>query len=65
MTDALIFIDANLYLNFYEVPTGKSLLAALIEQQDYIFITEQVVNEVNGNKLRVAAKFLKGMVEQE
>jgi len=56
--DALLFIDANLYLDLYEVTKGKKLLEPLREQRDYIFVTVQVVEEVQRRKLKVAADFL-------
>lgn len=57
--DALLFIDANKYLDLYRTDKGKNLLAPLTEQADYIFITQQVVDEVYRNKVSVAADFLK------
>jgi hypothetical protein len=56
--DALLFIDANVYLDLYRRDKGKKLLAPLIEQVDYIFVTQQVVAEVQRNKISVAAAFL-------
>jgi hypothetical protein len=57
--DALFFIDANKYLDLYRTDKGKKLLASLEEQVDYIFVTEQIVNEVQRNKILVAGAFLK------
>lgn len=53
-----IFIDTNIYLNFYNNSSihYQKLLHPLIEIKDSIFITEQIVNEVNRNKLEVACK---------
>lgn len=62
--DGIIFIDANQYLDLYRTHTGKKLLASLKEQKDYIFVTEQVVDEVQRNKVYVAATFLKGLSEK-
>ena len=56
--DALLFIDANKYLDLYRIDKGKQLLAPLGEQLDYIFVTQQVVGEVQRNKIAVAAEFL-------
>jgi len=56
--DAFIFIDANVYLDFYKIPSGKKLLTSLLEQRDHIFVTTQVVDEVTRNKLNVAANSL-------
>lgn len=57
--DSLLFIDSNKYLDLYRTDQGRMLLASLREQVDYIFITEQVVNEVQRNKISVAVDFLK------
>ena len=56
--DALLFIDANKYLDLYRTDKGKKLLAPLGEQVGYIFVTQQVVDEVQRNKIFVAAEFL-------
>lgn len=56
--DSLLFIDANKYLDLYRTDSGKKLLAPLEEQAAYIFITQQVVAEVQRNKILVAADFL-------
>jgi hypothetical protein len=56
--DALLFIDANIYLDLYQTHTGKKLLAPLSEQSDRIFVTQQVVDEVIRNKIEVTAAFL-------
>jgi len=51
----LLFIDANIYLRFYDSsqPEYKRLLKTLVEVKGNVFITEQLVNEVNRNKLSV------------
>lgn len=56
--DALLFIDANKYLDLYQVVNGRAVLAALGEQADHIFITRQVVDEVMRSKTRAMAAFL-------
>jgi hypothetical protein len=56
--DALLFIDANTYLDLYRTVTGKNLLAPISEQTEHIFVTQQVADEVNRRKIEVAAKFL-------
>lgn len=56
--DALLFIDANKYLDLYRTHTGKMSLAALGQQADHIFVTQQVVDEVKCNKIAVTAGFL-------
>jgi hypothetical protein len=56
--DALLLIDANKYLDLYRTDKGKKLLAPLVEQVNYIFVTQQIVDEVQRNKVQVAADFL-------
>ncbi|MEQ1903610.1 MAG: PIN domain-containing protein [Pirellulaceae bacterium] len=56
--DALLFIDANKYLDIYQTDSGKKLLALLVEQKAHIFVTQQIVFEVQRNKTKVAADFL-------
>ncbi len=58
LDDVLLFIDANKYLDLYRTVTGKRLLAPLSEQAANIFVTQQVVDEVNRRKIEVAADFL-------
>ncbi|MBS9405624.1 DUF4935 domain-containing protein, partial [Halomonas sp. TRM85114] len=57
--DALLFIDANKYLDLYRTDKGRKLLAPLAEQASYVFVTQQVVDEVERNKLGAAAEFLR------
>ena len=57
--DSLLFIDSNKYLDLYRIDKGKKLLAPLGEQIEYIFVTQQVVDEVQRNKILVAADFLR------
>ena len=56
MSDKVIFIDANVYLRFYDTssPKMKLLLKFITEIKDKIFITEQIRDEVNRNKLQSA-----------
>src|ERR1700680_132419 len=61
---ALLFIDANQYLDLYRMVRGKKLLAALEEQKDYVFVTSQVVAEVDRNKVKVAANFLADAIKK-
>jgi len=65
-SDVLIFIDANQYLKLYQMTNenGKEILNLLIELQDYIFITAQVVEEVQRSKLKVVAHRLTERVKQ-
>lgn len=60
----ILFIDANQYLQLYLIPSARPLLAALQEQRDYIFVTEQVVAEVQRRKLSVTASVLKAQLKK-
>lgn len=60
--DAFLFIDANKYLDLYRMDKGKKLLAPLGELADHILVTQQVVNEVQRNKIQVAADHLRQKV---
>jgi hypothetical protein len=54
----MLFIDAQQYLDLYRMHGGKSLLAPFTAVKDKVFITAQIVDEVNRNKVGVAWKFL-------
>jgi len=56
-----LFIDANIYLRFYDSRSRelKKLLNSLLELKDYIFITNQIANEVRRNKLHTAVASFK------
>ena len=56
--DGLFFIDANRYLHLYRTEKGKLILKALREQTDHIFVTQQVVDEVKRNTIKVTSDFL-------
>ena len=51
----VLFIDANIYLRFYDSNSKefKKLLKSIEEVKDNIFITRQIQNEVARNKLDV------------
>ena len=57
--DSLLFIDTNKYLDLYRINEGKKILALLKEQKQYIFVTQQIVNEVQRNKIVAVADFMK------
>ncbi len=61
---AVLFIDANQYLNIYGVVDGKKLLDLLEQQKAYIFISRQMVDEVLRNKVRSASVFFSAMVKE-
>ena len=54
-----IFIDANIYLDFYNNNSVKAMLSPLEEIAEHIISTEQVVNEVLRNRVKTAKKLLK------
>jgi len=51
-----LFIDANIYLDFYEIQAVKSLLKPLIDVKDHVLVTSQIVDEVFRNKLDISNK---------
>ncbi len=53
--EKILFIDANIYLRFYDTNSSqfKTLLKSIEEIKDDIFVTRQIENEVNRNKLDV------------
>ena len=57
----MLFIDANIYLDFFRSNKEelKKLLPTLESLKIEIFITEQVVNEVSRNKVKIASDSLK------
>ena len=54
-----LFIDSNIYLTFYANNSIKyqELLKPLLKLKKSIFITEQIVNEVNRRKLGLACQY--------
>jgi hypothetical protein len=54
MTDkkAIVFIDTNIYLRFYDSKQSnfKKLLNSIEEIGSYIFITKQIIDEIDRNK---------------
>ncbi|MFT3932790.1 MAG: PIN domain-containing protein [Chitinophagaceae bacterium] len=62
----LIYIDANIYLRFYDSfqPEFKKLLHSVCELADKIFITEQVFNEIERNKLNLFQQSVKTYTNQ-
>ena len=62
--DSLLFIDTNKYLDLYRTIKGKEMLTHLEDLEKYIFVTKQVVNEVQRQKIVVAADFLKNQFKK-
>lgn len=59
-----LFIDANIYLDFYEIQEVKPLLLPLVGLKEYVLVTDQVVDEVFRNKLEIANKKFKEYLEK-
>lgn len=53
-----IFIDSQLFLDFYRLKEVNPLLQSLVQLTDHILVTRQVVNEVYRNKAQEASKIL-------
>lgn len=53
-----IFIDTNVYLDFYRIKEVNPLLKPLIELCGHILVTKQVVNEVLRNRGNLATEIL-------
>ena len=56
--DALLFIDAHVYLDLYRMVEGRKIFAALGQQGRTHFRHPAGVDEVNRRKIEVAADFL-------
>src|SRR5437016_3657887 len=54
----MLLIDSQQYLNLYELHGMNAVLGPLARLREWVFITNQVVDEVNRRKLRVAHKLL-------
>ncbi|CAN1573482.1 PIN domain (DUF4935) [Flavobacteriaceae bacterium] len=54
----ILFIDANIYLRFFDSNQKefKKLLEELLKIKSNLFITNQIVNEIERNKLSVFEK---------
>lgn len=53
-----IFIDAQIYLDFYRLKEVNPLLQSLVQLADHILVTRQVANEVYRNKAQEASGIL-------
>lgn len=55
-----VFVDANIYLEAFKTsdPAFQKHVQVLVDHAERVFVTEQVVDEVNRNKLLVAARFV-------
>lgn len=54
-----IFIDTNIYLDFYRLNSVRAMLPPLENLSEHILSTEQVVNEVLRNRVSVTRDFLR------
>ena len=66
----MVFIDANIYLRFFDSNQSqfKQLLEDIHEIEEYIFVTKQIVDEVERNKLKVFKSSInnyKNKIDQE
>lgn len=61
-----LFVDTNVYLRFYDSKQSnyKKLLTSLTEIHDVIFITQQIIDEVNRNKEGALIKSFSGYIDQ-
>jgi PIN domain len=55
--NSLLFIDANQYLDLFRTNSSRSIVKSIVAQRANIFVTAQVVDEVQRNKVDVAAGF--------
>jgi len=52
LTESLLFIDANKYLDLYRTKTGKFILAALSQQADHILQTPSTRPYIAGVRVK-------------
>ena len=64
VNDALVFIDTNKYSDLYWTNSGKKPLGPLGEQASYIYVTQQIVNEVQRNKIAIAIEHFQGIPKE-
>jgi len=61
----ILVIDANQYLDLYGIKDGRDkLLQSLEDHRTNIFITSQIVEEVDRNKVRVVHEYLQNRIKQ-
>jgi len=56
--DAIVFIDANQYIELYMLTRRKHVLSLIEAQRDYIFVTSQLADEVRRRKVEAAGACL-------
>jgi hypothetical protein len=61
---AILFIDANQYLDLFGLVAGKKLLGFLEEQKQHIFVSKQIGAEVLRRKLDCARMFFSRFFEE-
>lgn len=61
---AVVFVDANVYIHAFKTSdlSYMKLVKILSEHPDVIFVTQQVVDEVERNKLGRATEFVKAQI---
>jgi hypothetical protein len=61
-----IYVDTNIYLNFFKSQANVllKLLPALLEIKEHLFITRQIRDEINRNKLDVTRQTLEPVREK-
>jgi hypothetical protein len=61
---AIVFVDANVYVHAFKTSdlSYMKLVKVLCEHPDVIFVTQQVVDEVERNKLGRATEFVKAQI---
>ena len=59
-----LFVDANQYLSLYGLVSGQKLLDLLKAQRDRVFISTQIIDVVDRNKLKLASRFFAGQTEK-
>lgn len=62
----MLYIDANIFLRFfdYNSPEFKKLLKSLVELKEFVFVTKQMEDEVERNKLKVFTSSFKEYIKR-
>ena len=63
--DGIVFIDANQYIQLYGLSKKRNKVLDLLRVlQDYIFVTSQLVDEVQRNKVEAVVGYFKDSLER-